>query len=328
MRHAGLPLLPPAAVLSAAPSRGRPIWRVYPSEVTLSGKDRTQQLLVVEEENGRTVRDVTSTAKFTVPNGKGGPVVKVDANGLVTGIDGGDFKIAVTVGGKSVEVTGSVGSVKPDDVSFRNHVIPTLTRAGCNAGSCHGALAGKGGMKLSLRGFDPETDWFVLTPEHLRTARRSHEADRQPHTLKKATRTIPHGGGTRFIEDSPHYKVVFDWIRTGAPGPKADDATLEQLEVFPPAILVNPKDAKNTFRAVVRAVYSDGTTEDVTRWARVRIERRTRRARQWRTALSHPRATAKPRSPSASGTKVATLTVTAPFPTTVPAEADSTKSPR
>ena len=53
------------------------------------------------------------------------------------------------------------------DASFERAVLPILTRAGCNAGACHGALAGKGGMKLSLRGYDPESDWFVLTRQAL-----------------------------------------------------------------------------------------------------------------------------------------------------------------
>src|SRR5579863_3481969 len=33
----------------------------------------------------------------------------------------------------------------PAPVSFLNDVIPVLTRAGCNAGACHGAAAGKNG---------------------------------------------------------------------------------------------------------------------------------------------------------------------------------------
>src|SRR5258706_9623162 len=48
-------------------------------------------------------------------------------------------------------------------ISFRNHVLPILTKATCNSGSCHGALAGKGGLKLTLRGFDPMADYAVLT---------------------------------------------------------------------------------------------------------------------------------------------------------------------
>ena len=33
--------------------------------------------------------------------------------------------------------------------------MPTLSRMGCNAGTCHGAQNGKNGFKLSLRGYDP-----------------------------------------------------------------------------------------------------------------------------------------------------------------------------
>src|SRR5262245_38987355 len=39
--------------------------------------------------------------------------------------------------------------------NFRNHVIPVLTKLGCNSGACHGAAAGKNGFKLTLRGYDP-----------------------------------------------------------------------------------------------------------------------------------------------------------------------------
>ena len=40
--------------------------------------------------------------------------------------------------------------------SFRNHVESVFAKTGCNSGACHGALAGKKGFKLSLRGFDPK----------------------------------------------------------------------------------------------------------------------------------------------------------------------------
>jgi hypothetical protein len=297
--------------------------RVYPTEITLSGPNRSQQLLVVEEENGRTVRDLTASAKFTVS--KGDAVVKVDAGGVITARTGGAFKITAAVGGKSADVEGSVGDAKPDDVTFRNHVIPTLTRAGCNAGACHGALAGKGGMKLSLRGFDPESDWFVLTRQA--AARRTDLGNPADSLmLKKATRAVPHGGGTRFIEDSPHYKVVLDWLKSGAPAPKADDATLERLEVFPPAILVHPSATKNAFRVVVRAVYSDGTAEDVTRWARFGSSEELV-ARVNEDGAITPAGNGEAAITVAFGTKVATLTVTGPFPADVKAEVFA-QSPR
>jgi hypothetical protein len=32
-------------------------------------------------------------------------------------------------------------------ITFRNHVLPVLSKAGCNSGACHGALAGEGGLQ-------------------------------------------------------------------------------------------------------------------------------------------------------------------------------------
>ena len=42
---------------------------------------------------------------------------------------------------------------------------PVLSRAGCNAGTCHGAAKGKNGFKLSLRGYDPLVDHRALTDD-------------------------------------------------------------------------------------------------------------------------------------------------------------------
>src|SRR5688500_660303 len=44
-------------------------------------------------------------------------------------------------------------------VSFANDLVPVFTKAGCNNGTCHGQQNGKGGFKLSLRGWDPAFDW-------------------------------------------------------------------------------------------------------------------------------------------------------------------------
>ena len=38
-----------------------------------------------------------------------------------------------------------------------------MTKMGCNPGACHGALAGKNGFKLTLRGYDPDVDYDTLT---------------------------------------------------------------------------------------------------------------------------------------------------------------------
>src|SRR5712675_2251796 len=57
----------------------------------------------------------------------------------------------------------SPGAVVADEISFRNDVMAVLSKAGCNAGGCHGNASGKAGFKLSLRGQDPELDYLTLT---------------------------------------------------------------------------------------------------------------------------------------------------------------------
>jgi len=52
-------------------------------------------------------------------------------------------------------------------VSFRNDIMAVLSKAGCNQGTCHGNQNGKNGFKLSLRGEDPEYDFFALTRDTL-----------------------------------------------------------------------------------------------------------------------------------------------------------------
>src|SRR5438445_394452 len=59
----------------------------------------------------------------------------------------------------AVEVSGSQS---PRAVSFKNEVIPALTKLGCNQGACHGGQHGKGGFKLSLLGFEPGPDHTTI----------------------------------------------------------------------------------------------------------------------------------------------------------------------
>src|SRR5262249_51703125 len=199
-----------------------------------------------------------------------------------------------------------------EEPSFRNHVIPILTKAGCNSGACHGALAGKGGLKLSLRGYDPESDFFVLTRQA--GARR---VDRQEPAkslmLLKPLRKLPHGGGKRFEDDASDYRLLLAWIAGGADGPHDADARLDRLEVFPPAATLKPKD---TLHVVVRAWYTDGHAADVTRWARfsssedlvagVNDEGLVTVSGNGEAAIN-----------VAFGTCVAALTITSPFPNPV-----------
>jgi hypothetical protein len=151
-----------------------------------------------------------------------------------------------------------------EQYSFRNHVIPVLTKMGCNQGACHGALAGKNGFKLTLRGYDPEVDYDTLVRQSV--GRRVSLADPSSSLiLRKATFALPHGGGKRFGVDSLEYKIIAGWIANGAPGPRSDDPVVSAIEV-------EPKSAVLTLGAQqqlkVRARYSDGRVDDVTRWVK------------------------------------------------------------
>src|SRR5213078_1437795 len=100
-------------------------------------------------------------------------------------------------------------------VSFQNDVMAVLSKAGCNAGACHGNKNGKGGFKLSLRGQDPEADYLTLTRDLF--ARRINPLD-PPHSLMllKPTAQLAHEGGVRFAINSAEYQILLRWIEAGA----------------------------------------------------------------------------------------------------------------
>jgi len=148
--------------------------------------------------------------------------------------------------------------------SFRNHVIPVLTRLGCNSGACHGAAAGKAGFKLTLRGYDPEFDYAVLTRQSL--GRRINQIEpAKSLLLLKPTMAIGHGGGKRMDTSSLEYKVVVEWIAAGMTPPAESDLRILKLEVAPKAATLA---AGSEQQLKVLAHYSDGRAEDVTRWVK------------------------------------------------------------
>lgn len=148
--------------------------------------------------------------------------------------------------------------------SFRNTIQPILTRYGCAMGACHGAAAGQGGFRLSLRGFDDEGDWLSIT-RSANGRRITLEDPARSLFLLKAVKAVPHKGDKRFEVDSPEYQAITDWIAAGAPGPQADDPRIVSLQVSEPHLIAEPG---KTVPLKVTASFSDGRREDVTRWAK------------------------------------------------------------
>jgi len=148
--------------------------------------------------------------------------------------------------------------------NFQRHILPILTKASCNTGGCHGALAGKGGFRLSLSAYDPEADYLSITRDAL--GRRIETGD-PLHSLllTKPTSAAPHKGGRRLDPHSEDYRILAEWIAAGAAGPQKNDPKLERIEVLPQKLALQ-KGAKT--RLQVRAHYAGGLVEDVTHWAK------------------------------------------------------------
>ena len=153
---------------------------------------------------------------------------------------------------------------RADGVSFELDVIPILSKAGCNGGGCHGALAGKGGFRLSLFGYDPAADHLAITRDA--HGRRIDLADPGASLLMtKPTTAVAHKGGRRLDVDGADYRLLAAWITAGCPGPEAGEKKLVGIDLAPAETVAAPG---RSAAVTVTARYDDGSSRDVTRWAK------------------------------------------------------------
>src|SRR5262245_2325308 len=91
-----------------------------------------------------------------------------------------------------------------DAPPFGRHVAPLLYKLGCSAGQCHGAFAGKGGLRLSLFASHAEADFQSLRDA---LGRRVHPANPEASLLLlKPSGSVEHGGGLRLPRGSFAYQ--------------------------------------------------------------------------------------------------------------------------
>ncbi|MFN3244179.1 MAG: DUF1549 and DUF1553 domain-containing protein [Planctomycetota bacterium] len=230
----------------------------YPAKVTLdSGLDAHRLVVVSSDAQGMTV-DVTAAAEVTFS--KAGIAEWRDGELLPVG--DGETVANVRHGGHTTTVAVTVrdAEVEPP-VSYRNDVIPVLTRAGCNGGACHGAAAGKNGFGLTLFGYDPARDLRALSRDY-RGRRMDCAAPEESLMLTKPTGEVKHKGGKRFERDGEMWHTLRAWIADGA----ADDGdavpSLVSLRVEPNELVLAGPERSN--QLVVTATYSDGSLRDVT----------------------------------------------------------------
>ncbi len=235
---------------------------ILPSSISIMGPRYSQRLLVEGTFADGHQEELTPRAKITIA---GSEVAKVDKDGVVLPQGDGRATITATILSHRATAPMTVNDFTTASTwSFRNDVLPVMTKIGCNSGPCHGAAAGKNGFKLTLRGYDPITDYYTLT--HQALARRTNRLEpAKSLILLKPTLTVPHGGGRRFDVGSPEYQVISGWLAQGMPAPQESDALVTDIQVLPREASLRPGAQQ---QLIVTAVFSDGHTVDVTRWAK------------------------------------------------------------
>ncbi len=231
---------------------------IGPEDPPLIGRHATRQLIVTARYGDGSLRDLTRLLTWVSLDPA---VAVVSDHGQVSARSNG--KATIVARGGSVEASLAMkvqGMDRTAPVSFRNDVIPSFSQAGCNTGACHGTPTGKGGFRLSLRGYLPDQDFLTLSRE---TAGRRINllAAEQSLLLAKPLGEVAHEGGLRLSRSSKSYELLRDWIREGAhDDPSAPAAA--RLEILPgPRVLNAPARSQ---QLVVLLHLADGTTRDVT----------------------------------------------------------------
>lgn len=150
-----------------------------------------------------------------------------------------------------------------EEVSFELDIQPIFTKAGCNAGACHGKQRGQNGFQLSLLAFDSSFDFSAVTQD-ARGRRIFPAAPDQSLLLLKAVAALPHGGGKRFEIGSEQYQMLLRWIEQGTPRRVEGEPEIEGVRLAQTDFLVAPGASA---QLQLQVMYSDGTSCDVTSMA-------------------------------------------------------------
>ena len=230
----------------------------FPPDIKLTSARARQEILVQGTFADGATRDVTALAKVSFANPKVASIIK----GTVSPLADGQTELRVSFAGRSLTVPVSISqATNQPPISFKHDVMPVFTKAGCNAGSCHGTSRGKDGFHLSLFGFDPDGDYFRLTREQI--GRRVNLAvPKESLIVQKGLGAVQHTGGVRFTTNSELYKTLVAWLDARAPQDSTNASRLTGIEMFPKAAVMEGSNAVQRF--IVRARYSDGAQRDVT----------------------------------------------------------------
>jgi hypothetical protein len=248
----------PAAVAPANPD-ALP-WEslaIYPPEIHLATDVDLQHVIAVATRKDGITKDVTKEVEFVIDDTK---LVSWNEHTLRPLADG---KTQLTAKWNGMTASSAIvvsQATVHRDVSFTQDVMPILTRASCNTGSCHGAARGKDGFRMSLFGFDPKGDYNRITHE-IGIRRINLAVPDQSLMLLKATGAVQHSGGKRIEPGSQHYKTLLAWLEAGAKMDATTPPKVDRVDLYPKQAVLEGEGSKQ--QLVIVANYSDGTTRDI-----------------------------------------------------------------
>jgi hypothetical protein len=144
-------------------------------------------------------------------------------------------------------------------IDFDTEIVPLLSKAGCNAASCHGSAAGQAGFRLSLFGGDAEFDYRSIVNE-FEGRRIDYRSPADSLLLAKPTGLLDHGGGEVFDRDSEAARIIALWIEQGAARRRL--RALDHIVVAPTSFETNQLPAE--FQLEVVAHFNDHSVRHVT----------------------------------------------------------------
>jgi hypothetical protein len=248
----------PATAMASQPPHPSPI-EVRPQALTLAGPGDACQLVVFRKLPDGSAEDLTRICKFELAPPD---VAEISPSGYVRALQPGELHVVAFYDGCEVESTLTIGCRELPVSDFALDIVPILTKAGCNSGQCHGAAQGKGGLQLSLFGYDPESDHASLT-RGLEGRRIDPFNPASSLILLKPTLTMPHGGGLRLRPGSAEEDRLRRWIETGAPWRDDERGRLSRLVVESADQFLATAPAEQQLHVI--AEYDDGVRRDVTR---------------------------------------------------------------
>ncbi|MCB1091082.1 MAG: DUF1553 domain-containing protein [Verrucomicrobiae bacterium] len=145
-------------------------------------------------------------------------------------------------------------------LSFRNDILPILSRNGCAAGSCHAKAEGQNGFALSVFSYNPQADYREIV-HNARGRRVFPAAPEQSLIILKATNRIDHEGGEAIKPGSVAEQTLLDWIRQGMPWEIPGEPSVERIAASPPDARYSKAQTQSL---QVTAHFTDGSTRDIT----------------------------------------------------------------